>query len=888
MKEIIAIVFAVILPLSAAVPTPQQNAWQDAEFGVFFHCNRGNFYENFNPSQWADAAYDAGAKYIVFVAKHGDSFCWWQTTTTMNSVKSMAWKSGEGDVVAEVFAACRAKGLKCGFYLQTIDPDFGATNSGFCPGNQAAYNAYYATQINELCTNYGEIFEIWFDGGMCLSLDSVVYPIIEEHQPDAMIFEGPHRTIRWIGNEEGIAPYPTWNTTGGNWIPAECDVSISGGWFGGVIKYLSELETIYYSSVGRGANLLLNMPPQADGAMPQSYIDTAKALGELIQSRVGNLLAQTSGTGNTLELRFGTPLEIDHIISMEDILAGGERVTAYTLEGDSAGTWKTLCSGTAIGHKKIDRISPMLLSAVRLTCTASSNTPIIRSLYVTRTGVASVDSTPPTVPTGLAALPSGAYAINLSWSASTDTGSRVAHYHIYRDGVKLASVDGLTLTFTDNVVAESTTYEYEVSAANPSGTESARSAAVAATTSSDVVAPTLVSVAALSYTRVRVRFSETLDSLSAVSPANYLLDRETTVDSVALEPGGNSVILATSPLWENGNYLLTVNNISDRGIISNTIVPNSQISLVPMLAPVHHWKFDETDGNILHDEGRPAATDTVHGGFSWVSGRVGGAMQLDGAGGYANIGLYPDCRGQFTLSLWAKPEIAAGHVLSRGRSGDASYILALYLDGNQKWQFEHSDDFGRDFGLWTNFVSGRITAGEWMHMAVTCADTVYLMYINGIEVKRWRVTATINQPYNPYPGLFGASMGWTGPTSFFKGLIDDMRIYNRTLDSNDVRLIMQPGDSLTTALPLSETKTQVLQLAAYPNPFNPAVTIRLTGVEKPVRLGIFDLQGKAVVDLRNAFRNGSVTWKAGAPSGVYIVRAEISGHKLVKRIILIK
>jgi alpha-L-fucosidase len=210
---------------AVARPTPQQIAWQDLEVGMFIHF-APNTWQNreyddlstplsaidpkdLNTDQWADTAISLGARYVVFVAKHAGGFCMWQTKTTEYGIAQTPWKDGKGDVVAEIAASCRRRGLKFGIYCSPTDRHFGAGIGGKCktPKLQARYDAIYREQLTELFTRYGEMVEIWFDG----STVTPVVDLIHRYQPNAMVFQGPAATIRWVGNEDGYAPYPCWN-----------------------------------------------------------------------------------------------------------------------------------------------------------------------------------------------------------------------------------------------------------------------------------------------------------------------------------------------------------------------------------------------------------------------------------------------------------------------------------------------------------------------------------------------------------------------------------------------------------------------------------------------------------------------------------------------------
>jgi alpha-L-fucosidase len=406
-------------------PTADQIAWQDLEVGMFVHF-APNTWQNkesddlstplseinpkeLNTDQWAQAAVDLGAKYIVFVAKHQGGFCMWQTNTTEYGIKNTPWKSGKGDVVAEVAASCRKFGLKLGIYCCPRDDHFGAKTGGICktPELQAKYNAMYREQLTELWSRYGPVVEIWFDG----STITPVADLLHKYQPHAMVFQGPEASLRWVGNENGFAPYPCWNgidradaatgtatslngdPNGAVWMPVEADVSIRRpNWFWNTtnankVMTQAELLSVYYRSVGRGAQLLLNIPANREGLLPDKDIHAAKVFGDEIRRRFGKPLATTAGSGSTITLTLPKSMRVDTVVLQEDT-AKGERVRGYRLEGLVDGAWQHIGDGSAIGHKHIQPVAPVTVKAVRLVATKIAATPAIRTLAAFDTGVA--------------------------------------------------------------------------------------------------------------------------------------------------------------------------------------------------------------------------------------------------------------------------------------------------------------------------------------------------------------------------------------------------------------------------------------------------------------------------------------------------------------------
>ncbi|MBS1708764.1 MAG: alpha-L-fucosidase [Armatimonadetes bacterium] len=419
----LAAIAASLISMQLCKPSPSQVAWQDAEVGMFVHFAPNTWqdleYDNLstplsaiNPTkldtdQWARVAKSMGAKYLVFVAKHVGGFCWWQTATTEYSVKSTPWRGGKGDVMADVAKSCKKYGLKLGVYLSPADSKHGIEVGGKAktPAGQDSYIKTFRTQLTELLTKYGPIFEVWFDGSLIFDVGD----ILKKHAPDAIIFQGPQATIRWVGNEEGFAPYPCWNAVksgvhpwgmytgadgdpeGDRWLPNEVDCRMRDTWFWNTrnepsVKPLDKLMEMYENSVGHGAVLLLNNTPDPTGLIPAADVKRAAEFGAEIKRRYGAAIADVSGIGPLHVLSPSAPSTIDAVVTMEDIREG-ERVREYAIEGLVDGKWRPLCKGTAIGHKKIDKFEPVKVASVRLRVLKSVGPPVIRRLAIYHTEV---------------------------------------------------------------------------------------------------------------------------------------------------------------------------------------------------------------------------------------------------------------------------------------------------------------------------------------------------------------------------------------------------------------------------------------------------------------------------------------------------------------------
>lgn len=221
--------------------------------------------------------------------------------------------------------------------------------------------------------------------------------------------------VRWVGNEEGVAPYPCWSTADSTtnadgtrvinglngdpfapfWCPGESDFtlrwnrSFQGGWFwtagqDSMMFNIPELLTKYETSVGRNTNMLLGLVVNDKGLIPDADVHLIETLGKEIVRQYGTPLQQTSGTGSEYILSFDKPTSINRVILQEDI-AKGERVLKYSLKGKKNNEWIDLASGSCIGHKHIDRFEPQTLDAIKLVVDESKADPQIMNFSVFET-----------------------------------------------------------------------------------------------------------------------------------------------------------------------------------------------------------------------------------------------------------------------------------------------------------------------------------------------------------------------------------------------------------------------------------------------------------------------------------------------------------------------
>ena len=417
-------------------PNAIQQEWAEAEIGVLLHMDMQVFVPDynwrnygshpdpstFNPTeldtdQWMETASKLGAKYAVLVAKHGSGFSLWPTEAHDYCVRNSSWRNGKGDIVADFIASCKKYGIKPGIYANTnangyLYTDRGRVKEGG-PVSQVEYNAVVAKQLTELWSNYGDLFEIWFDGGVLTPKEggADVLPLVKKLQPNAIAFQGPlghDNLIRWVGNEQGTAPDPCWATADSTtnsdgvkiieglhgrpdapfWCPGESDFtlrynsSFEGGWMwhegqDSLMFSLDELMEKYETSVGRNTNMLLGVVIDNRGLIPDADVQRITEFGEAIRENYGTPTVQTSGKGSNLTLKLPAPTLVDRVILQEDI-AKGERVLTWHLEGVTpSGETLTLCEGTNIGHKRIAKFDPVEVVSFRLVADTYKAKPII-------------------------------------------------------------------------------------------------------------------------------------------------------------------------------------------------------------------------------------------------------------------------------------------------------------------------------------------------------------------------------------------------------------------------------------------------------------------------------------------------------------------------------
>ncbi len=364
----------------APLPTLRHLAWHELEFYGFLHFTVNTFTNRewgdgdespavFNPTdfdaaQIVEAARDGGMRGLILTCKHHDGFCLWPSRYTEHSVKNSPFKR---DAVKEISEACASAGVRFGVYLSPWDRNHKAYGS-------PEYLVYYRNQLRELLSEYGQIFEIFFDGANGgdgyyggtyerREIDNKTYydwpntwRLVRELQPNTVLFSDAGPDIRWVGNERGIAGETCWATSnrddfapgnadaarlnrgdrpGTHWVPAECDVSIRPGWFYHThedkqVKTPRQLVDLHYSSIGRGASFLLNLPPDRRGRIPENDAQSLREFRQIIDATfatnlaVGARVGASNSRGGGRDRRFVPGNVLD-----------GSRITYWATDDDS-------------------------------------------------------------------------------------------------------------------------------------------------------------------------------------------------------------------------------------------------------------------------------------------------------------------------------------------------------------------------------------------------------------------------------------------------------------------------------------------------------------------------------------------------------------------------
>jgi alpha-L-fucosidase len=352
-------------------------------------------------------------------------------------------------VVRDVSEACERSGLRFGIYLSPWDRNHPAYA-------HPEYVTYYRNQLRELLQDYGPVCEVWFDGANGgdgyyggarerREIDRATYyewehtwQVVRELQPEACIFSDAGPDVRWVGNERGVAGDTCWATLdrkdfvpgladrerlnqgdryGGYWLPAECDVSIRPGWFyhpaeDADVRSPENLLDLYFQSVGRGASLLLNLPPDRRGRIHENDVCALQGFRRLLDQTFAEDLARraadltkvpregtarfgkwaaTDGCQYTywypgddvsspeLVLTFSRPIAFS-VIGLREYLPLGQRVEAFAVDAWQHGSWEEIATGTSIGSRRLVRFPRVETTQVRLRVTQSRATPALSEL----------------------------------------------------------------------------------------------------------------------------------------------------------------------------------------------------------------------------------------------------------------------------------------------------------------------------------------------------------------------------------------------------------------------------------------------------------------------------------------------------------------------------
>jgi alpha-L-fucosidase len=463
-----------------AVPSARQWRWHQREQYAFIHFAMNTFTDKewgygdedpkmFNPSDFSadqivGAAKAGNLKGIILTAKHHDGFCLWPTRLTEHCIRNSPYKNGQGDIVREMSDACKRAGLAFGIYLSPWDrnrADYG----------RPSYVDYFRKQVVELCTGYGELFEFWFDGANggdgyyggareTRQIDAPKYynwpsiiALVHQHQPMACTFDPLGADIRWVGNEDGVAGDPCWPTMpnhpyvqsegnsgvrgGALWWPAETNTSIRPGWFyhadeDSKVRSPENLVGYFDTSVARGTNMNLNLPPDRRGRIPDQDVKILQSFGDAIRASFATDLAQGAvasashvrGKGFepakvldgqrdtywsapdgvttpslTLDLPPGRSFDL---IRIREYLPLGVRVTRFAVDAEVNGAWQQLAEHECISAQRIIRLpAPVTAKRIRLrivdapVCPAISEVSLFKS--VAPVPVPAIVSSDPTV-----------------------------------------------------------------------------------------------------------------------------------------------------------------------------------------------------------------------------------------------------------------------------------------------------------------------------------------------------------------------------------------------------------------------------------------------------------------------------------------------------------
>ena len=443
------------------LPTPsdRQMEWHQRGMYVFVHFSMNTFTNvewgdgkekpsQFNPEdidtdQWCTLFREAGMTGVIITAKHHDGFCLWPSALTEHSIKNSPWKSGKGDLLKDLSESCKKFDLDFGIYLSSSDRHNPLYGTG------AKYNEYFAQQLREVLSTYGEVCEIWFDGPYGEDLNDrrqeydfdMIRDIVRELQPHACICSDAGPDIRWIGNEQGIAGETHWamlrrdecypgiaeqneelnsgHQNGTHWVPGEAFVSIRPSWYDrpeddNKVKSLEQLMDIWYSSIGRNANLVFNIPIARGGAVHRNDAFALRDLNQAITSVTSNDLAlgrqatsvhkrgdtdqfaaknvvdgnphtywaTNDGVSNaSIEIRLDGPSPINHV-DLGEYIRLGQRIRSFSIQARTVDGWTPVAKGTTVGNRRIIQFRTVMANRVRIVIEDSRASPTLSYVRV--------------------------------------------------------------------------------------------------------------------------------------------------------------------------------------------------------------------------------------------------------------------------------------------------------------------------------------------------------------------------------------------------------------------------------------------------------------------------------------------------------------------------
>lgn len=481
------------------VPDKNQFRYQKEELAAFCHFGPNTFNEiewgehygnkapseiftlknDFDAETLVKTLKDAGFKKLIVTAKHHDGFCIWDSKYTEYDVAASGYKdaNGQSDILAEISAACTAENMDMGLYLSPWDihdPSYGYKDENGKPvdpnsgKDKLDYNEYYNNQLQEILGNKkygnnGHFVEVWMDGAKGSGANAQEYDFqrwfktIQANEgieagfdADCMLFGAEaYTTVRWIGNELGIAGKDTWSKSkvdknantidsnkqgnatvgfedGNQWTVPEADARITSGWFWGTQKNtpktMEELSDMYFNSVGHNATLLLNVPPNNQGTVDEAILKRVEEFGKNIKESFDENLAKAEGAsvkvssvrgnaqtykpGNMIDenddtywttddgtksgeilIDLGKETKFD-VVSIEEAIQNGQRINNYKVEyrTGTEGAWTVLEEGQTIGAKRLCRTSETTARQIKITVgTTDGKVPMISEVGVYKT-----------------------------------------------------------------------------------------------------------------------------------------------------------------------------------------------------------------------------------------------------------------------------------------------------------------------------------------------------------------------------------------------------------------------------------------------------------------------------------------------------------------------